>query len=476
MVSRFTRYILIQAVILLSASSLAVAQSSNDRQSEASKTPVQQDQEIESGPGLIKPLTPTRNFSLKASFERADKDNKEITVAKKNLPIAAAAIKIAGAIPNPQFQLQTGFGPSFYELFTGQTQQIGWTEQFQTAGKRTKKIELAKANYFLAKLQVDALRFDVHNRVRRAYAELTAAEAYDALIEAQKRVGLRLLEIAQKRVEAGKAAPTEVMQARLNVMQFDTLANQAQGRLQQASAALTLISGERPTKVEVIDADDCGLFRLSAEHTDIVPSPLKLLPSLDTLLETAYNSRPDLRTALQQITVNRKALSLAKAQRIPDLFIGSGYTFSTFAKHQPSQLLPQPNWLGNGVFLNVTAEVPVLYTHKGEVLQALATLRQSERQLELLKSVIATDLVVAYNEVEVAKQNIALYQDSLLPTAAEAARIARRGYRFGATDLATAIVAQQQYQQTLSGYFDVVSAYQTAWADLEKAVGLALNL
>jgi outer membrane protein, heavy metal efflux system len=63
----------------------------------------------------------------------------------------------------------------------------------------------------------------------------------------------------------------------------------------------------------------------------------------------------------------------------------------------------------------------------------------------------------------------------LLPTASQVARIARRGYEVGATDLASAIVAQQQYQQILSNYFDAVVAYQTAWADLEKAVGLPLK-
>ena len=38
------------------------------------------------------------------------------------------------------------------------------------------------------------------------------------------------------------------------------------------------------------------------------------------------------------------------------------------------------------------------------------------------------------------------------------------------------ILARQQYQQILSSYFDAVVAYQNAWADLEKAIGVSLNL
>jgi cobalt-zinc-cadmium efflux system outer membrane protein len=427
-------------------------------------------------PGLVISPSPSRNFSLAACFDKADQENKEIVSARWNLTLAKAGIRSAGAIPNPTFILQTGFGPSFTQLYTGQTQLVGLQEQFLTAGKRSKRIDLAHANYGLAELQLEALVFDVHNRVRRAYAELAASEAYEALVESQRVVGFKLLSIAQRRFDAGKAPKSEVLQANLNVVQFDTQRNQAQGRLQQASAALSLIIGEKPERIEVIDVDDNGLFKLSAERTEIVPSPSRSLPALSGLLSTAYGARPDLLAANEQVVVSRRALTLARAQRFPDLFVGSGYTFSTFAKSQPAALVPQPNWLGEGVQLTVTTENPVFYQHQGEIQQALGNLRLSERQVDLLKSRIATDIVVGYNEVSVARANIFLFQRDLLPTAADVARLARRGYEVGQTDLARAIIAQQQYQQTLSSYFDAVVAYQNAWADMEKAVGVPLRL
>jgi cobalt-zinc-cadmium efflux system outer membrane protein len=426
--------------------------------------------------GTINSPPPSRTFSLSACFDKADRFNRELLSARWNLPIAEAAIKIAGAIPNPQFELQAGFGPTFRYLYTGQTQQIGWTEELQTAGKRSKKVNLARANYELTKIQLDALRFDVHNRVRRAYAELAAAEAFEALIEAQRSVSLTLLDIAQKRFDAGKAPHTEVLQSELNVVQFDTQRNQAQSRLQQSSAALALITGEKPEKIEVIDVDDNGLFKLSAEKTEIVPSPERALPDLADLRATAFAQRLDLKAATQQVFVARKALSVARAQRVPDVFVSAGYTYAQFSQHQPPNLVPFSNWLGNGVFLGVSAENPVFYQHQGEVQQCQAALRQSSRQVDLLKSQIAADLIASYNAVQVARANIFLFQDDLLPTAAQVSKLARRGYQVGSTDLATAIVAQQQYQQVLSNYFDSVVAYQNAWADLEKAVGVPLAL
>ena len=203
--------------------------------------------------------------------------------------------------PNPQCQIQEGFGPSFYSEATGQNEMFQFTQQFLTAGKRTKKLNLSRANYSLVELQFNALRFDVHNRVRRAYAELAAAEAYEELIESERAVGAKLLSIAEKRFAAGKAPQTEVLQAKLNVSQFDTQRNQAKIRLQQDTAALALIIGETPEHIEVIDVDDNGLFKLSAEKTEIVPSPFDTLPSLEQLSSTAYKSRPDWKACGQKL-------------------------------------------------------------------------------------------------------------------------------------------------------------------------------
>ena len=196
-------------------------------------------------------------------------------------------------------------------------------------------MNLARANYTLAELQVSAVLFDIHNRVRRAYAELAAAEAYADLIEAQRKVALELNRIAQARYAAGKVPKSEYLQAELGVLQFDTQRNQAQTRLQNATAALTVLIGETPAQIEVIDVDDNGIFKLLVQHTDLVPGPQQPLPALEELLPVAYKQRPDLRVAIQQAYSDRRAISVAKAQRVPNLSIDSGYQFTTMKSGQP---------------------------------------------------------------------------------------------------------------------------------------------
>jgi outer membrane protein, heavy metal efflux system len=421
-------------------------------------------------------VTPERTVSLKASFDKAIDSNKEIIAARYNLPVAEAAVRIASAIPNPRFNLLYGFGPAFTIIVAGNPQQFGWQQQIQTAGKRTKQINAAKANYRAAEFQIAALFFDVHNRVRRAYAQQASAEAYAELIESQRKVALELVHVAERRFDAGKAARSEVLQAQLGVLQFDTQRIQAQGRLQQAATALSLIIGETPDRVEVIDVDDDGIFKLSTEKTDLVPPPDRTLPTLPSLLAVAYSERQDLKLGVQQAYADRKVLTLTRAQRIPDLFVDSGYQFSTFKRHQPFGLFDGTVHNQPGAYLNFNIELPVYYQHQGETTQAKAVWMQDYDQIEQLNWQIGTDIVTAYESVSVARANIAKFQKELIPAAAQVAKLARRGYEVGKRDLASAILAKQQYQQTLSAYFDAVVAYQNGWADLEKAVGVPLQL
>ncbi len=441
----------------------------------ATEVSANRSQTAASDPGIVTSPPITKSFSLSTCFNFADQNNKDIAVAKHNLAISKAGIRIAGAILNPQLQVQTGFGDSFLFLFTGQTQQAFLTQQIQTAGKRTKKIAVARENYQITELQLAALRFDVHNRVRRAYAELAAAEAYEALIEDQREVASKLLRIAKSKSVSTKDDDSDLLQANLNVDQFDPQRNQAQGRLQQASTNLALVTGVKPQRIEVFDVDDNGLFKLSSQATEIVPSPILQLPPVEQLLHTAFSARLDLKMAQERVAMNRKAVALARAERVPDVSIGSGFTFASFAKNQPVGLANASNYFGEGAFFTMSTEAPVFYQHQGEIQQALGTLRQSERQVELLKSQAAASTVSDYNSVKIAKANLIVYKEQLIPTAASVAKLALDGYQAGTTDLSTALVAQQQYQQTLSSYFDTVVSYQTAWADLERDVGLPLQ-
>ena len=115
------------------------------------------------------------SLSLSEAFEKADQNNPQLVAARANLPISRAGITISGATPNPQIGFQYGFG----RVYTagGNPQQVQLTQTVELGGKRSARLGLATAQYQLATVQLDTQRLGIRDQVRRAYAELAAAEA-----------------------------------------------------------------------------------------------------------------------------------------------------------------------------------------------------------------------------------------------------------------------------------------------------------
>lgn len=409
------------------------------------------------------PPTSSFDLSLSEAFTQADERNPDLIAARRSLDLSRADITIAGAAPNPQITLQYGFGSIYTEQ--GSAQQVGINQLFELGGKRNARLGLADAQYRLTNLQLDALSWQIRSRVRRAYAELAAAEAQSRSVAQQTALVQRLVDIARKRFEAGAAPQAELLQAQLSRAQIDTQRTQALGRIQQARIQLASLIGT--ASQQEVAVTDQGLFDLSIQKTELVPGPDATLPTAEELLARAYDQRLDLRGTQQQIAVGRQQLALAQAQRTPDLQAGIGYQFTTYT-NGISQ--------ANGVSLGLGVTVPLSYNQQGEVARAQATIDQSGLQVSALRSQIAAQVRTAYQSLLASRDNIRRYQTQLLPSSRDVLGLAQESYQVGKTGLTSAILAQQADQQIRSGYLDAVVAYQSAWADLEQAVGSPLAL
>lgn len=422
-------------------------------------------------------------LTLQECFDRADANNKEIQIAASKLSVAQASIVIAKAIPNPIYNMTYGWGPSWDYIVAGNNQQVGLTEEIQVAGRRTKKANVASANYFQTALQLEATRFDIHNRVRRAYANLAASTSFERLVRFQRKIANDLVKVADNGNDPHSA---KVLQAQLIVMQFELQANAAKSRLVQDSAQLKLLMGETPRTEEVLDIADNDIFALSAAKDKIVPAPERGLPELEKLLPSAWFSRNDLRAAIQQAYSNRKALTLAKTQRIPDPQIGANFLFSAYNRQQLQDFDPSGSRFSGdpldrvpqqpAFLLTLSEETPLYYQYQGQIEQAKINWEHQLKQNDAQRAQIANDIVASYENLLFARRSIEKFQADLLPESFRVAKLSQQAFKSGTADFGTTILAQHQYQQVRAAYFNSVVAYQNAWADLEKAVGVPLKL
>jgi len=414
------------------------------------------------------------NFALNLSqaLERADQQNTQLAAARRSLAVSQAGVTIAGFSPNPQIAVTYGFGNAY--TIAGNPQQIGLAQTIELGGKRDARIALAQSQVQLTGLQIEQLRTDIRGQVRRAYAELATAEATAQAVEAQTKLVQRLRDIARKRFEAGAAPEAEVLQAQLALNQTSTLKVQAQGRIQTAQIQLNTLLGGLPQAP--IEISDKGLFNLTVQTTQLVPNPRTPLPPVDDLVERAYRQRPELKGALQQIEVARGQLNLAQAQRTPDLQASAGYLFSTYSNPGVDGAPGLGGGQFGGVFVGAGVTIPIFYNQQGEVAQAEASISQGDAVLTALKQQINAEVRTAYQQVLNARDNLQRFQTRLIPDSAEVLKLAQESYQVGKTPLTNAILAQQADQQVRSGYLDTVSTYQSAYADLERALGAPLNL
>jgi len=187
-------------------------------------------------------------------------------------------------------------------------------------------------------------------------------------------------------------------------------------------------------------------------------------PSLDDALKLAYRSRSDLRAALASEKAASQTLSAAKGERFPVVAANGGYgdIGPTFGQSH-----------GDFTF-QAGVNIPIFTGGriKGDITQAEAQLRQRKAEAENIRGQIDYDVRTAFlklnaakEQVEVAKQNVSLANESL----------ARSKDRFtsGVTDTVEVVQAEQALASANDQYITSLYNHNLAKLSLARALGVA---
>ena len=193
-------------------------------------------------------------------------------------------------------------------------------------------------------------------------------------------------------------------------------------------------------------------------YSDINP------PSVDDALKLAYRSRSDLQAALGSEKSAGQTLSAAKGERFPVVAANGGYgdIGPTFGQSH-----------GDFTF-QAGVSIPIFTGGriKGDITQAEAQLRQRKAEAENIRGQIDYDVRTAFlklnaakEQVEVAKQNVSLANESL----------ARSKDRFtsGVTDTVEVVQAQQALASANDQYITSLYNHNLAKLSLARALGVA---
>lgn len=337
-----------------------------------------------------------------------------------------------------------------------------WTPPWQTA-----------FDFLVAKRQVDQSKLEIlrdlwqlRSDTRRAYTDLVIAQETSKATANLVYLGQQTYTVAQRRFAAGAVPEFDVIKGKVILEQAELDQKLADQRVIKARQYLNLLLGRPPKQAIAVVNFAPSAPNTSRGRSYLLPDFEESLPDIDAFLTQARTYRWELMIVAQQMKVNRANLENAYATilPVPQLVLGG----STSGNQPTGPKL-------NATFFTVNAELPITNMQQGDIAKYRATTKQLNWQLGAVKNQVNIEVSAAYNDLLTYRERIKLYQNSLLADSEEAARLARRSYEVGHSDITGLIQAQQSNFQTQLQYLADVQSYQQAFVDLEKSVGRPLQ-
>lgn len=383
-------------------------------------------------------LAPSGSLTLRAAMDRAFAANPTIAAARLRGAIDLASLAVAQERLNPDASVEISKETP--------KQAFGFAVPLELGGKRSKRIAVGEATVRAGEAELAATVAQIRNEVRRAYYGVLVADARLMVLREQRDLSTRARDTAQARFDAGSAPRLEVMQAQLALAAAENEATAAESTSVAARTQLNAVLGQPLNETQPLtDPIDAGAPLASGAAVTMAQMASTQLVLLD-----------------RQIEAQRARITLAEALRTPDVVPTATLTHDA-----------QPEFT-YGWRAGVAITLPVFTSHRAGVLVEQTTLDQlmAQRQATLLN--ITGDVTAAAVMAEAQRQLYTRYRDEILPQAQQVEQTAQDAYQLGQTGIAALLQALQATRDIRLRSLDAVSQFQTALADLERAIGAPL--
>jgi len=302
--------------------------------------------------------------------------------------------------------------------------------------------------------ELDAARADLRLEITRAYwALLTATETVRVVDESLVRTRAHLLD-ARNQLEAGLAAPNDVLTAEAQESRQRMLSIQARANRDVAEAELGRLAGVQPgTPVQPVTTLD---------------PPSAVTADLASLVETARQSRPERAALLKRVESATDRGKAAAAATRPTVGVGGGFDF---ARPNPRIFPRHEDWAESwDAGINVNWPLFDGGRTRAEVAEASASARAAQARLAEFDAVLAVELRQRVSEIESGRAAIAAAADAVR-AATEARRVAGERFAAGVASSTDVLDAQVAMLQAALDRTQAVANARLAEARLNRALG-----
>ncbi len=324
-----------------------------------------------------------------------------------------------------------------------------------TGGRLESQKKSAKYNLNYSDLLLENSRQEIKWNTSEAYFQVL--QDIDLMKVRQEELNYLYehLRTVQIQYEVGTVAMSDVLATNVQIANSQHSLNATRASYENAVSTLNNILGLPVDTHLVVE-----------EHLDFTPYK----ESEEFCLNYALNHRPDGIAANYAVKSSEEMINTAKSEMRPNISAVASGTFSgegAFkADHDAERWAAgvQLNW---SLFdNNVTS---------AQVKRAKSALKKAESQAKQQSEKIRLEVHNAYTNLKIAEQNIEINSNAV-KQAEEQCIIAKVRYEEGVDTNLNFMNASEKLTQAKTNYFYAIYAYHTSWAQLEKAMGVPIEI
>jgi len=363
------------------------------------------------------PAAPGTIYCLEQLIQIALESNPRVLAARDQAAAASGQLRTAKAVPNPQFEYNTGqqrsaSGP----LTTGNVSSWSVTQPLDMPYTRFPRVDAAEANARAAEATRIAFEVEAIANVQLRYYELLRREAETRAANEDLDLTKQIRDRMQLRYDVGETARFELIRAQTEFLNAQMNAESSKLRIEQARGLLRQTVGHQ----------------LPAEFS-VAPDSQKMneLPPLQTLMTEVRNQSPELQKAKAQVEATESRLSFEKNSRLPNLAV-------------KAQQYNDPNFTDRLYGLVLT--IPIWDFRGGQIAEAEANASKARNEFNAQTQSLEQQMQSAYKLYLIASYQVQILDQEVVKLAASARRIAEISYRFGERGMLEYLDAQRTFR------------------------------
>ena len=371
-------------------------------------------------------------LKLNELIEIALESSPQVLAARDQSKAIKGQLSSARAIPNPDFEMNTGQQRSVSgPLTTGNVSSWSVTQPLDMPYTRYPRVNAAEANVRAAEASRIAFEIEMISRVQQRFYELMRRDAELKAAEEDLSLTKQIRDRMQIRYDVGDTARFELIRAQTEFLNAQINAESSKLRVEQAKGQLRQVVGHGlPPDYEVV-----------SQVLKIEP-----LPPLPILLSELHAQSPELQKAKAEVEATESKLSFEQNSRLPRLSI-------------KAQQYNDPNFTDR--LYGLVVSIPIWDFKGGQIAEAQANASRAKNQFNAQSQSLEQQLETAYKLYQMTSYQVKILDQEVVQLASSARRIAEVSYRYGERGMLEYLDAQRTFRvarnDLIKARFDLAS-------------------